>query len=60
MKINARNIRLAWKIDDRKLLFNQAIWESVKGANSPMPAPRHVLGGGTASSPPAGSDNRSS
>ncbi len=37
-------------------VFNQAIWESVKGANSPMPAPRHV-GGGTTSSPPAGSDN---
>ena len=24
-------------------VFNQAIWESVKGANSPMPAPRHML-----------------
>jgi hypothetical protein len=38
-------------------VFNQAIWESVKGANSPMPAPRHILGGGTASSPSAGADN---
>ena len=37
-------------------VFNQAIWESVKGANSPMPAPRHILGG-TVSSPPAGADN---
>ena len=37
-------------------VFNQAIWESVKGANSPMPAPRHILGG-PASSPPTGSDN---
>ena len=36
-------------------VFNQAIWESVKGANSPMPAPRHTLGG-TTSNPPAGSD----
>jgi hypothetical protein len=24
--------------------FNQAIWQSVKGANSPMPAPVHTLG----------------
>ena len=37
-------------------VFNQAIWESVKGAKSPMPAPRHILGG-TASSAPAGADN---
>jgi hypothetical protein len=36
--------------------FNQAIWEGVKGANSPMPAPRHALGG-AASAPPASSDN---
>jgi YVTN family beta-propeller protein len=36
-------------------VFNQAVWESVKGANSPMPAPRHTLGGST-SNPPAGSD----
>jgi hypothetical protein len=26
-------------------LFNRAIWASVKGAKSPMPAPRHSLWG---------------
>ena len=36
-------------------VFNQAIWESVKGADSPMPAPSHTLGG-TTSDAPAASD----
>jgi hypothetical protein len=34
--------------------FNQAIWQSVKGVGSPMPAPQHnVIGAGVA---PAGND----
>ncbi len=35
------------RIDEQS--FNKAIWKSVKGADSTMPAPRHaLLGGGTA------------
>ena len=33
--------------------FNQAIWKSVKGADSTMPAPRHALRAGTAPAEPA-------
>jgi YVTN family beta-propeller protein len=43
------------QIDEQ--LFNQAIWQSVKGAGSPMPAPRYTLWGSAASQPapaPAG------
>jgi len=31
------------RVDERT--FNEAIWQSVKGAGSPMPAPRHQRGG---------------
>jgi hypothetical protein len=49
--MNAKNTQAAWgadlseKFDLTKadqaddLLFNEVIWRSVKGANSPMPAP---------------------
>ena len=34
------------QIDEKS--FNEAIWQSVKGAGSAMPAPRQAVGGGTA------------
>jgi hypothetical protein len=49
--LNAKNVKLAWgsdvsrKMDFTKedaaddLLLNEVIWRSVKGPNSPMPAP---------------------
>jgi hypothetical protein len=51
VNLNAKNTQVAWGADlsekfdltkeDRAddLLFNEVIWRSVKGANSPMPAP---------------------
>jgi hypothetical protein len=33
--------------------FNQAVWQSVRGANSPMPAPRYTLRGAAGTPAPA-------
>jgi DNA-binding beta-propeller fold protein YncE len=33
--------------------FNQAVWQSVRGANSPMPAPRYTLRGAAGAPAPA-------
>lgn len=37
----AQNLAAEDRIDE--LAFNEAIWKSVRGADSPMPAPRHAL-----------------
>lgn len=42
----AQNLGVADAIDEKT--FNEAIWKSVKGANSPMPAPRYSVLGDTA------------
>ena len=38
----AQDLSVEDRIDERA--FNEAIWQSVKGAGSPMPAPRHAAG----------------
>jgi YVTN family beta-propeller protein len=49
-----QDLRQEDRIDEKT--FNEAIWQSVKGAGSTMPAPRHALFGATPNQPDANRD----